>query len=92
MFYSSRVLFPTPAKKSLTHGVNNEIQLPIIDCNIDAGCQKLINNINDRFHEVLNHVLKDIPGLTWLEPERRQILTDEECHPQAGTKATGKVF
>lgn len=75
-FYSSHVLFPPPVKRFLTHGVNNEVQLPIIDCDIDIGCQELINNIDDRFHEVLSHVLKDLFGLTWLEPER-QILSDE---------------
>lgn len=69
---------PNSAKKSLTHGVNNEIQLPIVDCNIDLGCQKLINNINDRSHEVLSHVLKDLSGLTWLESERRQVLTERD--------------
>lgn len=87
-FYLSHVLFPTPIKKPLTHGVNNEIQLPIVDCNTDVGCQQLVNNIDDRFHEVLSHVLKDIFWLTWLEPERKQVLTDEACHPQAGKEAT----
>lgn len=80
---------PQSWSQGLTHGVNNEIQLPVIDSNIDIGCQKLINNINNRFHEVLSHVLKDIFGLTWLEPERRQTLTDEARHLQAGTAAAG---
>lgn len=80
---------PQSWSQGLTHGVNNEIQLPIIDCNIDIGCQKLINNINDRFHEVPSHVLKDIFGLTWLEPERRQILTDKVRHPHTETEAAG---
>lgn len=37
-FYSLPVLLPAPVKKPLTHGVNNEIQLPVIDCDADIGC------------------------------------------------------
>lgn len=49
-----------PSELVPTHGVHNEIQLPIIHNHIDPGFQQLIHNVDDRLHEVTLHAYEDV--------------------------------
>lgn len=66
VFVPTSVTHPVPLwEKVLTHGRNDEIQLPIINSNVDIGFQQFIYSVDHMLHEVSSHIHEHILRLTY---------------------------
>lgn len=53
-----------------THGVHDEIQLPVVDGDVDSGAQQLVDHIHHRSHEVSRHVAEHFLRLAWTHSKK----------------------